>query len=197
MSEHDLIDAIRSQKQPLGYALGSIVIPQFKLGSPYGVVDAIILPSRGRHKIAIVEAKLTSAGDTGKGKPGAHDAVVGQLLKYYAAAMRMHVGGLKVLHDAAQSAHVGKKTSSLKLLKKDNEAEAWKALIDGDPITPDAVGLHLVVDRVTNAFNERIREIRHVVHKHHSLTLRVWQVSATQGAVTELWPNDFTPRGKG
>lgn len=67
-----------------------------KLGREgFGAVDLLLLPETGLHRLVLVEVKHSNSADT----PG---RLVGQLLAYYLAALRLGSEGLELLREFAR-----------------------------------------------------------------------------------------------
>ncbi|MFQ5537604.1 MAG: hypothetical protein ACE5GJ_09155 [Gemmatimonadota bacterium] len=129
---------IRNRESALGVQ-DSLYIRCCAMGPGFGVADLVLLPQRGKHKLVIVEAKQASSAD-------ARIKVVGQLLMYYAGALKMGLGGLKLLRRYAVDHHVAARRAQRSSLQAISGGitprnEAWAALRKGRRLRPDNIRL--------------------------------------------------------
>ena len=108
-----------------------------------GRVDVMLLPVGGRRKVVLVEAKHFGAVD-------AADKVVGQILKYYAWAMKLGAQGIELLRRYAgqhpEAARGIVATTPSKLCDGATTDEAWRKLKAGTRVQPEDVSLVIGVD---------------------------------------------------
>ena len=128
-------------------------IRRAKLGREgFGTVDLLLLPECGPHRLVLIEVKHQESHDT----PG---RLFGQLLAYYLASLRLGTDGLNHLRQFAQTprAH-DTKGKSLQMLSglghgcKPRDLEALRA---GKKLTPEEIGLVVVIGRSDDAGERR------------------------------------------
>ena len=94
MPEQYITRIAANHPDQLGYPDG-LCVSGLIWGDAGGAADLVIFPKSGRVRVAIVEAKRARADAFGGRNPQAHAHVVGQLLKYYAAALSLGTKGVQ------------------------------------------------------------------------------------------------------
>ena len=115
------------------------------LGRGFGAIDLVLLPTSGRRKMVLVEAKRVSSAD-------ATSKVVGQLLMYYAATLAIGHHGVRRLHRYCEDKAVTAKSKKMKSLQAlaggvSGAENAARLIRHGRRLSPDEVGLYLVLDK--------------------------------------------------
>jgi hypothetical protein len=160
MGREQLIeDQIIANLPWFGYR-GASWIRRVKLGREgFGAVDLLLLPESGRHRVVLIEVKHADSKDT----PG---RLVGQLLAYYLACLRLGAEGLDCLRTFANGpdAHHtrGKSLQMLSGLGRGSKHQDLQRLRSGDPITPEQVALLIVIgtDDASGENRESLSELR-------------------------------------
>lgn len=127
----------------LGYG-DSLFIRRCRAGRGFGIVDLMLLPAKGPHRIVLVEAKLADSAE-------ASAKVVGQLLLYYAGVLHIGMRGLRMLRNFAESNSARARSCSPKLLKSlsggiSPPEDAWREFQKGKKIQPAQIGLFIALD---------------------------------------------------
>lgn len=140
---------------------GASWIRRAKLGREgFGSVDLILLPVAGPHRLVLIEVKHEQSKDT----PG---RLVGQLLAYYLASLRLGAEGLECLREfaAGPDAHSirGKSLQMLSGLGRGSKHKDLERLRAGQPLPPDEVGLLIVIGTETLETRESLTELRNWV----------------------------------
>ena len=143
-------------------------IRRSRIGLGFGTADLVLLPTTGPKRLIIVEAKQASSADT-KSK------VIGQLLMYYAGALRLGYTGLRMMRSYA--AHNPRSASSLRpvslLMLNDGEgppSAAWKALCRGRRLQPNRIALYAALDSEPSV---SLRAALSELAEHHNLSIGV------------------------
>jgi hypothetical protein len=139
--EQVIEDQVVKNLRWFGYE-GAAWIRRAKLGREgFGSVDLLLLPEAGRHRLVLVEVKHEGSRDT----PG---RLIGQLLAYYLAALRLGSEGLECLRRFSETdrAHDtrGKSLQMLSGLGKGCKPRDLEALRAGVKLTPSEVALLIV-----------------------------------------------------
>ena len=162
-------NVVRNRAQ-LGYC-DSVVICRSRVGRGFGVVDVVLLPLHGFHRLVLVEAKQGTAAD-------ATSKVVGQLLIYYAGALRLGTKGLRLMHGfASECARFARsaRPKSLKMLSggvSPPEA-AWKELQKGRKLRPEQIALCVALDGEPST---ALKSALEALAQHHKLNIKVVSV---------------------
>jgi hypothetical protein len=178
-------NVIRNRERALGIR-DALFIRRCRIGRGFGVADVIFLPARGPHRLVIVEAKQAGAVD-------AKVNVVGQLLMYYAGALRLGSHGIRLLRSfALEHARAARslRPKSLKMLSRGISPPdaAWSELCKGRPLRPEQVALYVALDSEPGvALKGALAELA----RHHSLVVGVISV-LTRDQLT-LWKPPSPP----
>jgi len=132
---------------------GASWIRRAKLGREgFGSVDLLLLPKSGVHRLVLVEVKHEDSNDT----PG---RLIGQLLAYYLAALRLGSEGLLCLRRFAETEQAhdtrGKSLQMLSGLGRGCKPRDLEALRAGTKLTPPEVALMIVWGRDGNSDERR------------------------------------------
>lgn len=123
----------------------ALAIRNFRLADTSGAVDVVLLPPPdSSFKLVLVEAKAASAQDAGS-------KVVGQLLMYYAGALKLGLDGICALEKFARAspsvAHSIPRISPQKVMGGlGSNAQCFEALKMGDRLTPKDIALFIALD---------------------------------------------------
>lgn len=149
----------------------AVLIRRSRIGRGFGVADLVFLPTRGPHKIVIVEAKQGTSVDS-KAK------VIGQVLMYYGGALRLGARGIRLMRRfAVEHPRAARSLSpkSLRMLSGGHSPPdaAWKELCKGRKLTPNQVALFIALDAepglaLTSALSE--------LALHHGLSIGIVSV---------------------
>lgn len=162
-------NVVRNRSQ-LGYG-DSLYIRRCRAGRGYGIVDVMILPLRGPHRVVLVEAKLVNSVDV-------YAKVTGQLLLYYAGVLQIGARGIRMLRNFASMYPTHARSTKPKLLKTLSGGisppdEAWREFQKGRKIRPDQVGLFIAVN---GAPPFGLKSSLEVLGKNHGLKIGVVSV---------------------
>jgi hypothetical protein len=139
--EQHIEDQVVDNLRWFGYE-GASWIRRAKLGREgFGSVDLLLLPKAGPHRLVLVEVKHEDSHDT----PG---RLVGQLLAYYLAALKIGSEGLQCLRRFSESERAhdtrGKSLQMLSGLGRGCKPRDLEALRAGTRLSPSEVGLLIV-----------------------------------------------------
>ena len=168
-------NVIRNRVQ-LGYAK-SLYIRRCRAGRGFGIVDVILLPDTGPHRIVLVEAKQSNSIDS-------QAKVIGQLLMYYAGMLHFGLRGLRYLREFASTQPKRARNLSPKLLKSLTGGitppdAAWAAMQQGRKLNPRQIALLIALDgRPTVGLTKTLAT-------HHDLDIGV--VSVLGRDKIEVW----------
>lgn len=178
-SERVIENNVIRNRAELGYA-DSPFIRRCRAGRGFGVVDVLLLPEKGPHRIVLVEAKLATSID-------AQAKVIGQILMYYAGAAHLGSRGLRYLREFAVAHPKRARNVSPKLLKGltggiSPPDAAWAAMQRGRKLNPKQIGLFIALDdRPSAALRTSLSTLAH----HHGLDIGV--VSVLGRDKLEVW----------
>jgi hypothetical protein len=134
-------EAILRQPDLLGYPDAQI-IRHCRIGPDSGLVDLVLLPKDGPVRLVLVEAKACDAHD-------AASKCVGQLLMYYADALRLGSHALDLMRSYAKThleQAVSKSKISHKMLTNKSSVESWPLMSSGQLLAPSDLRLFLALD---------------------------------------------------
>jgi len=136
-------DAIIKNPEKLGFP-GALAIRNLRIADTSGAVDVVLLPQTGSFKLVLVEAKAASAQDAGS-------KVVGQLLMYYAGALKLGLDGICALAKFAGAsptvAHSIPRISPQKVMGGlGSNEQCFEALTMGGRLTPKDLALFIALD---------------------------------------------------
>lgn len=179
MTEDHITDLVLQHPEQLGYDPASPCVKAFKWGDAAGISDAVIFPKTGPH-IAIIEVKRAVSDE-------ANALVVGQVLKYYARALRMGSDGIADLLDALRQRGAGLYDAcSPKSLWGCSESDADLRCAAGRRLTPDDIALHIVVDDAPQRMQLRLVRTCYTLRRHHQLTIRVWRLNSRRDGIEPI-----------
>ena len=135
-------NVIRNRGQ-FGYA-DSAYIRRCRAGRGFGIVDVMLLPLKGPHRVVLIEAKRSSSDD-------AASKVIGQLLLYYSGTLHFGVRGLKYLRRFATENSQKARSTKPKLLKTLTGGitppdTAWQELQKGRKVQPSQIAMYIALD---------------------------------------------------
>lgn len=162
-------NVIRNRAQ-FGYS-DSVYIRRCRVGQSFGIVDVAIMPLRGPHRLVLIEAKQGESQDS-------NAKVIGQLLLYYAGALRLGARGIRLLRQFATAhPHSARSTKpkSLKMLSGgfSPPENAWKELQKGRKLQPHQIGLFIALD---NEPSDSLKSTLSVLEAKHDLKIGVISV---------------------
>jgi hypothetical protein len=163
---------IRNREKALGIR-DALFIRRCRVGRGFGVADLVLLPSRGPYRMIIVEAKLGGSIDS-------KINVVGQLLMYYAGALRLGTRGVRMMRQFATSQSRAARSLRPKSLKRlcggiTPPDLAWAELCKGRRLLPNQIALYVGLDCLPSlALTSALSELA----THHALRVGVVSVLA-------------------
>lgn len=163
-------NVIRNSSQVLSIR-DAVYIRRCRVGRGFGVADLVFLPSRGAHRLVVVEAKQGSSVDS-------RINLVGQLLMYYAGALRLGARGVRLMRRyAAEYPRSARslRPKSLKMLTGgvSPPERAWAELCKGRTLKPSQVALYLALDMEPgNTLKSALSDLA----QHHGLSVGVVSV---------------------
>lgn len=170
MNETELRDIVWRHPECLGYDARSHSVRGFKWGDAAGISDVVIFPKMGP-QIAIVEVKRAASDE-------ANALVIGQLLKYYARALRMAAEGIQdIVSVLGRLGGVRHGPCSPAGLWGCSEKHATDRCQRGRLLGPEDIALHIVVDEAPKRMQLRLVRTCHALRKHHRLHLQLWRLS--------------------
>jgi hypothetical protein len=124
---------------------GTPYLRQCGMGPGFGQIDLVLLPTTGRRKLVMVEAKRVSSAD-------ATSKVVGQLLMYYSAGLAIGSRGVRRLHRYCEEQPEVAKSTRMKSFQAlaggiDGSENAARLIRHGRRLQPAEIGLYLVMDK--------------------------------------------------
>ncbi len=161
--EREIEDAIIDHPEVLGFP-GAIAIRNVRVAWGFGRIDVMLFPPSGSAKLALVEAKHTSASD-------AISKVVGQLLMYYAGALTIGSTGFACFRKYAQE-HPDRALSTSWISPKQltggvsPPSAAWAFIQSGEK--PEDVRLFVALNAPPH---EALRTAARVLDQHHGLSI--------------------------
>jgi hypothetical protein len=167
MTENQVEDCIIKDPAALGYP-DALIVRNARMSRSTGRVDLMILPTTGKTRLALVEVKRAASYD-------AASKVIGQLIMYYAAALKIGLDGLErirqfaAMHrEAAQSPN----NTSLNVLAggAPSQEVGWRLLQEGRKLKPGEIDLFLALDGNPPP---KLIDSLHLLKNHHDLTIRV------------------------
>jgi hypothetical protein len=171
-------------------------IRRSRIGLGFGVADLVLFPSNGPYRMIIVEAKQASSADS-KSK------VVGQLLMYYAGALRLGYTGLRMMRSYAESQpRSARSLRPISLLMLNGgqgpPAEAWRSLCRGRRLQPNRIALFAALDSEPGS---SLKAALSELAEHHDLSIGV--ISVLKADDIRTWqpkrdrePLEFAIRGR-
>jgi hypothetical protein len=179
MNERKISDIVWKQRDPFGYGPEARRVRAFKWGDAAGTSDVVIFPKTGP-AIAIVEVKRAVSDE-------ANALVLGQLLKYYARALRM---GLDGIHEIVAALEQRRQTQhgacSAAKLWRCSEAEANERCRRGRALGPGDVALHIVVDEAPTRMRLRLVRTCRALRDHHRLAVGLWRLNRSRDGIEPL-----------
>lgn len=163
----------------LGYR-DSLYIRRCRAGRGFGIVDVMILPLRGPHRLVLVEAKQIKSIDSSS-------KVIGQLLLYYSGALQFGARGVRMLRDFASKYPVRARSMSNKLLKTLSGGisppdDAWREFQKGHKISPKQIGLFIALNGNPS---EGLKSSLETLFEHHGLEIGI--VSVHERDKLSIW----------
>lgn len=163
----------------LGYA-DSVYIRRCRTGRGFGIVDVMLLPLRGPHRVVLIEAKQSTSAD-------APSKVIGQLMLYYAGVLQFSLRGVRHLKHFATTYPRSARSTEPKLLKTltggiSPPDAAWREMQMGRKIQSKQVGLYIALDAHPS---EGLASALSVLASEHGLSIGV--ISVLGRNKIELW----------
>ncbi len=178
-SERFIENNVIRNRALLGYA-DSVYIRRCRAGRGFGIVDLMLLPLRGPHRIALVEAKQLSSAD-------APAKVVGQLMLYYAGVLQLGQSGPRHMLQHATSDITRARSTGQKSLKAltggiTPPEAAWAEMQKGRRIKASQIALYVALDGMPSP---GLRASLAALAGEHSLAIGV--VSVLGRDRLEIW----------
>lgn len=173
--ERVIEEAIMLHRKLVGFPRAD-AIRNCPLFQRHGRLDLLLLPKMGP-KLVLIEAKACDSAD-------AASKVIGQLMMYYSAALRLGEDGLENLRTFAkeQAEHAkspGKKSAVQYLEEQMATPDAWKRLGRGRKIQPEEIRLYVAIDGEPH---QALEPTLLALRKHHGIKIGLIQV--VDGVVT-------------
>jgi len=166
-------------RDKLGYA-DSAFIRRCRVGRDFGIVDLVLFPFTGRHRIVVIEAKQVTSADS-------DSKVVGQLLMYYTGFLHHGMRGIRYMQQFATSYPDSARSVRNKLLKTLSGGisppdAAWLEMQRGRKVRPEQVSLYIALDE-NPSFG--LKSSLSVLAKTHGLKIGV--VSVPTRDKVKIW----------
>lgn len=147
------------------------------MGQGFGAIDLLVLPAKGRKRLILVEAKRISSAD-------ATCKVIGQLVMYYAAALRLGSAGITKLRQFAEEQPARARSKQHKSLQAlaggvKGAEKAAGMLGRGARLKPSQIGLYIVLDKQPG---DTLTAVVKALAKRHRLKIQI--LVASQRPVT-------------
>jgi hypothetical protein len=174
MGERHIWETIAKHPEKIGFP-GALALPLVQLGRAGGYIDLVLLPTPtgSGPKLVLVEAKLVQNSDSS-------DKVIGQLLKYYARALRIGTEGLEGLRECARQEANGQLREgpllSMGKTFRTNQTAAGTLLQRGERLMPRDLALVVALDEFHHRQSRRLGFIVNMLRKHHNLPIDIFEV---------------------
>ena len=130
-----------------------------------GLVDIVLFPEDGPVDLVLVEAKASVA-------PDAACKVIGQLLMYYAGALKLGSEGLRMMRSFAvnhkDEARSTKKIPHIRLAGIKPSEKAWDALTKGARLKPEKMRMFIALN---NKPHHALAPTLAALRQHHRLPI--------------------------
>lgn len=163
--EREIEDAVIAQPDVLGFP-GATAIRNVRVAFGFGRIDVMLFPGTGPAKLVLVEAKHTSA-------PDSISKVVGQLLMYYAGALRIGTRGFELFRKYAEACPEKALSTSWISPKEltggvSPPAAAWAVIQAGEKLRPEDIRLFIAMNSEPH---EALRTGVRVLSQNHGLSI--------------------------
>lgn len=169
--EYKIEEAVIINYKALGYKKIYHPMRRVLLYRWSGIVDLILLPKDHKHRLVLVEAKHSANAEAG-------EKVIGQLLKYYAYALRIGEEGLNHLINFAETEpEEARKATKItpQRLTKQHRNQAMPEMEKGKHLRPEEIGLFVAVNHEPES---SLLEIVSILKKYHKLNIGIIQVAS-------------------
>lgn len=178
-SERFIENNVIRNRSVLGYE-ESVYIRRCRAGRGFGIVDLMILPLRGPHRVVLVEAKLLTSVDVAAN-------VTGQLLLYYAGVLNFGGRGVRTLRNFASNSPRKARSTRPKMLKTltggiSPPEAAWEELKKGRKVRPEQVGMYIAINGEPPV---ALKSSLTTLAEHHGLEIGI--VSVHRRDELEVW----------
>jgi hypothetical protein len=179
LSERVIENNVIRNRALLGYQ-DSVYIRRCRAGRGFGIVDVMLLPLRGPHRVVLIEAKRSIS-------PDVSSKVIGQLLLYYAGALQFGSIGIRHMKNFATNHTERARNTKPKLLKTLSGGitppdAAWMEMQKGRKLQPHQVGLYIALDALPG---KGLKSTLSLLESQHGL--RIGVVSVLGYNDLELW----------
>jgi hypothetical protein len=163
--EREIEDAVIADPGALGFP-GAAAIRNVRVAMGFGRIDLMLIPRSGPAKLVLVEAKHSSA-------PDCISKVIGQLLMYYAGALRIGSTGFECFRKYADSQRERALSTSWISPKQltggvTPPSAAWGVIQTGEKLCSEDIRLFVAINSPPH---EALRTAVRVLHQHHALDI--------------------------
>jgi len=172
-------EAIMKNPGELGYA-EALAIRNVRIAPVAGRIDVLLLPTKGKKRLVLVETKQSAASD-------AASKVAGQLLMYYAGALNLSTSGLDIIRDFIieypDEAWSKGWISAQRMCDGLSKDAAWKLMQNpkNKRLSPAEIDLFIAVDGTPK---QSLIDIVDMLNTHHQLGIKLATVE--NGIVTSV-----------
>jgi hypothetical protein len=172
-------EAIMKNPGELGYKQ-ALAIRNVRIAPVAGRIDVLLLPTKGKKRLVLVETKQSTASD-------AASKVTGQLLMYYAGALNLSIDGLDIIRDFAKEypdeAWSRGWISAQRMCGGLSKDAAWKLMQNPKKrrLSPADIDLFIAVDGKPK---QSLIDIVDMLNTHHQLGIKL--VTVESGVVTSV-----------
>jgi hypothetical protein len=178
-TERYIENNVMRNRSQMGYG-DSLYVRRCRVGRDFGIVDLMLLPLRGPHRLVLVEAKRFTSAD-------APSKVIGQLLLYYTGALHLGSRGVRHLKQFASTQETRARSTSRTSLKTltggiSPPEDAWAEMQKGRKLKPKQIGLYIALDAPpANSLKSALT----VLDSEHSLSIGV--VTVEKKDILRFW----------
>jgi hypothetical protein len=172
-------EAIMKNPGELGYKQ-ALAIRNVRIAPVAGRIDVLLLPTKGKKRLVLVETKQSTASDSAS-------KVTGQLLMYYAGALNLSIAGLDIIRDFAKEypdeAWSRGWISAQRMCGGLSKDAAWKLMQNPKKrrLSPADIDLFIAVDGKPK---QSLIDIVDMLNTHHQLGIKLATVES--GVVTSV-----------
>jgi len=172
-------EAIMKNPGELGYKQ-ALAIRNVRIAPVAGRIDVLLLPTKGKKRLVLVETKQSTASD-------AASKVTGQLLMYYAGALNLSTDGLDIIRDFVKEypdeAWSRGWISAQRMCGGLSKDASWKLMQNPKKrrLSPADIDLFIAVDGKPK---QSLIDIVDMLNTHHQLGIKL--VTVESGVVTSV-----------
>src|SRR3990172_5913984 len=172
-------EAIMKNPGELGFKQ-ALAIRNVRIAPVAGRIDVLLLPTKGKKRLVLVETKQSTASDTAS-------KVTGQLLMYYAGALNLSIDGLDIIRDFVKEypheAWSRGWISAQRMCGGLSKEAAWKLMQNPKKgrLSPADIDLFIAVDGKPK---QSLIDIVDMLNTHHQLGIKL--VTVESGVITSV-----------